>query len=209
MPADCPHKRLDRGWQADQKVILFAGCNAIYADDSQHRADRLQALPLPPAWQPSRRRHDHVLPTFGPPAVGFFRGVTTQTGDLEIATCGLFEGCRHSGVQLGMVGLERQNVLPTAGDDLGRDLFLTAHRVDGDRGATQIEQFQQQRNGRDFVGFAIYGDLPQRQPGVAGPGRNQMQRILTGRLLVRAAQRFAVAGVWCLPLGVAEPDATW
>ncbi len=45
----------------------------------------------------------------------------------------------HFGQQLLVIAFERQHVVTAASDDLGSNLLLAAHRVDGDRGAFQVE----------------------------------------------------------------------
>jgi hypothetical protein len=75
-----------------------------------------------------------------------------------------------------------------------RDLFLAAHRVDGDRVAFEVEQFQELRNGGNFVGFLVNRELPEEEPRLGGPGTDQVQGVGAGRTVVRAAQRFAIDG---------------
>src|SRR3954447_23850056 len=45
--------------------------------------------------------------------------------------------------QVRLVVLDRQDVVAAAGDDLGGDLLLAAHRVDRYQGPLEVEQLQQ------------------------------------------------------------------
>lgn len=68
----------------------------------------------------------------------------------------------HRVMQFPLVAFERQDKVRFANDDLFGDLFLRAHGVDGNDRARDVNQAQQFRNCRDFVGFFGTGDLPQR-----------------------------------------------
>ncbi len=63
-------------------------------------------------------------------------------------------------------------------DDLGSDFVLAAHGINRDRRSLQVQQLQQQRNGRDLIRFGVGGDLTQGEPSFGGPRRHQMQRIV-------------------------------
>ena len=66
-------------------------------------------------------------------------------------------------------------------DDLGGDLDLTPHGVDGDEGAFELfhlgQMIEQDGDGRDLVGLLGHAQLRQRQMGVGRVGAERMQRF--------------------------------
>jgi len=59
-----------------------------------------------------------------------------------------------------------------------REIFLTAHRVDGYDGTGTVENFKQLGNGGDLVRLAIQRLLAQDQAVLAGPGAGKIQCVL-------------------------------
>ena len=91
-----------------------------------------------------------------------------------------------------MVGFERQHIVCLLVCDLGRDVFLAAHGVDGDDASLDVERAQQLGDRRDLVGLVVDFDLSQHQAVVRRPCADD---IGDGRAFVqRAAQRFAIDG---------------
>jgi hypothetical protein len=73
-----------------------------------------------------------------------------------------------------VISFERQYIVATAFHNLGSDLLLATRRIDGDHRSFEVEQLQQQRNCRNFVGFRVDSDLSQRQSRFRVPGRNEV-----------------------------------
>ena len=94
--------------------------------------------------------------------------------------------------QVPLVAFHGPDVVATARYDLLSDLLLAAHGINGRPGPVQVQQLQQQRNGRDFVGLLVHGHLPQRQLRLGGPRTDQVQQPHLGT--GRAAQRLAIDG---------------
>ncbi len=73
------------------------------------------------------------------------------------------------GFQDRMIAFQRQQKIGLVRDDLGGDLDLTAHGVDGDERAFELsalgQMIEQFGNGGDLVGFFGHAQLCQRQIG--------------------------------------------
>ena len=74
-------------------------------------------------------------------------------------------------VEMRLVLLDGQCVLATTADDLGGDVFLTAHGIDGHHGPFEVQELEQLGNGRNLVGFGVGGHLAQSQVILHRPGR--------------------------------------
>jgi hypothetical protein len=94
--------------------------------------------------------------------------------------------------QVFLVVFDSQRVVAASFQNLGGNGLLAAHGVDGHQGAVQVEQLQERRDGRDFIGFHIDRYLSQRQVLCGGPSADQVQRAELGR--AGAAQRLTIDG---------------
>jgi len=105
-----------------------------------------------------------------------------------------------------LVIFDSENAVTTPRHNFLDDVFLTAHRVDGDDGIGQVDLLEQLGNGCDFVGFGVGGDLSQRDALFAGPSTDDVEwpQILAG--IVRAAASFAVDGHQAIGTGVVAHD---
>ena len=85
------------------------------------------------------------------------------------------------GFQGRLIALQRQQKIGLVFDDLGGDLDLTAHGVDGDERAFELfclgQMIEQLGDGRDFVGLLGHAELRQRQMGVGRVGTERVQRF--------------------------------
>ena len=97
-------------------------------------------------------------------------------------------------VQGSLIAFEGEDVVGALGEDLGGDVALTAHGVDGDDGAFDREHVEKLGNGGDFVrlGFGLH--LPEHEAMIGGESRDDVDGGLTLALAGRAAQRFAING---------------
>src|SRR5271165_3376395 len=93
-----------------------------------------------------------------------------------------------------LVVFHRKDIVTLARNDLFGDLPLTAHGVDRDQSAVQIEQFQQPWNRRDFVGFLIDGHLAEAEMDLAGPGADDMEGSPTFGCVPGVTESLAVDG---------------
>lgn len=108
-------------------------------------------------------------------------------------------------VQGRVVVLHGQHVVGFLLHDLRRDRALTAHRVDGDRDTSDVEEPQQLRDGDDLVRLLGHLHLSQHQALVGEPCAHPVDRLAPRRRVEAAAQRLAVDGdMAVLPHG-AEP----
>ena len=87
------------------------------------------------------------------------------------------------GFERGLVALQGEQVIGLVGDDLGGDLDLAAHGVDGHQGALELpglgELVEKIGDGGDLVGLLRDAGLRQRQPGRGGVGRLSVCRALS------------------------------
>ena len=98
------------------------------------------------------------------------------------------------GVQGGLVGLHRQQVIGTGGGDgfgCGR---VAAHGVDGEQGALKVQPLQEGGDGRDLVGLVLHRFPAQHQTAPRSEGGHQVQGTAARGLVVAAAQALAVYG---------------
>src|SRR5579859_5915354 len=89
-----------------------------------------------------------------------------------------------------VIAFDDQSVIAAALDDLRGDFFLTAHGIDRHQSTVKVQQLQEQRNRRDFIGFGSDGDLAEAEVLSAGPGADQVQWFEFGR--PRATQGLAI-----------------
>lgn len=80
----------------------------------------------------------------------------------------------HVFLEVGLVALDGQDVVGLLRDNLLGDSRLTAHRINGDDAAADIQQTQQLRNGRNLIGLVGHGPLAQHQMVFSRPGADQM-----------------------------------
>ena len=80
-------------------------------------------------------------------------------------------------IQVGVIILECQNIISTGGNDLMRNVLLCSHGVDGYDFLPQIQQFDQPRQGRDLIRFAVNGLLTQANAVLRCEGMHHMQRL--------------------------------
>ncbi len=92
------------------------------------------------------------------------------------------------------VGLKREQIVAAAGDDPFGDIGLGPDGVDGDERGGQLQSFDQQRNGDDFVGFLIDRLLRQNQAPTSGPGADHAQRLAALGARVGSSRGLAVDG---------------
>ncbi len=72
--------------------------------------------------------------------------------------------------QLRLIVLHGNHEVTAPVNDVTKDLFLAAHRVDGHQGICQLDLTQKLGNRCDFVGLLLGGYLTQRDSFLAGPG---------------------------------------
>ena len=74
-----------------------------------------------------------------------------------------------------LIALQAQYIITFLISDLGGNLCLTAHRINGDDTALEFHQQRQQLGDRcNLVGFLIRGLLPQDHPVGAEPGAHHV-----------------------------------
>lgn len=96
----------------------------------------------------------------------------------------------HLLIQRGLVALDREHVVSPLLDDLGGDLALAAHGIDGHEQAFDVQGFQQFQDGRDLIALARHLLVAEHQPEL---GRERADRIYRRRITIsRTAQRLAV-----------------
>ena len=78
-----------------------------------------------------------------------------------------------------LVLLDGQHELATPADDLGGDVFLTAHGIDGHHGPFEVQELEQLGDGRNLVGFGVRGHLAEGQVILHRPGADDVQGRLT------------------------------
>jgi len=180
---------------ARQIVPLFGrgdGIQSPFALNTDHTLEVRPAILIVEKGDHARITDHKRLPLLNP-AVAFVdgRGVGHTIRGLE----------RRSGVgkqgddirmQLRLIAFERQKIVATALHNLGCNRGLTTHRIDRDRTIAQIEQIQEHGNGRDFIRFAVYGDLTKHDAVLTGPCADKMQGSGAVGVIVGAAVGFAI-----------------
>lgn len=196
MAADCfgkaRHIRVAR-----QGVAPFGrGLRCRLAFGLDH-ADSGQALPLVCGVEIGellRLRDEGVPPGLDPP-VGFRNLLNHTVSHLLIPILsGILKRVMHLPIQRGMGAFQREHVVATLLHNLLRNAFLTAHGVNGDGAALQMQHTQQLGDGRDFVRFGIRGEVSQHEAIVRTLGAHQMQRGFAVCGIMRAVQGFAING---------------
>jgi hypothetical protein len=84
----------------------------------------------------------------------------------------------HRQERLAVIGLEPQQVIGAALQDLVGDRLLTAHGIHGHDAVFQVQRLEQHRDRGDLVRLAINHALAERQSLLTGPGTDQVQRSL-------------------------------
>ena len=80
-------------------------------------------------------------------------------------------------VEKRQIGLERQQIVADARDDLFRDVDLDSHGVDADERALEFELFEQERNGDNRLRLFVHGLLSEHETLAGGTGGDEMQRL--------------------------------
>ena len=91
-----------------------------------------------------------------------------------------------------VIGLERQEVVGAPGPDPLGDGLLAAHRVQRHDAALEPQGVEQLRDRRDLVRLAVDRALAERQPVLARPGADQVQRPALVAAAAGAPHRLAV-----------------
>ena len=153
--------------------------------------------------QTRKARLAGVSPVRGHPADLVTNGVAAR-GDPAVATIHrltpferqsrrrLVEQHRDLGERGWPVLLQRQQVVPAAIADRLGDPGLSAHRINGDQGSLQVQTFEQQRNGGDFVGLLFRRLLAKDDPLTGGPGGDHVQRLAPLPSVVAAPRGLAI-----------------
>src|ERR1700736_4605093 len=99
---------------------------------------------------------NHVtFPQFLTTPVGLLRLSHAELKALEVGLQRRVETVLDVLVQVRLVVLDREEVTPTTGDDLGGDLPLASHRVDRHQRTGKVEQLQQSWDRRDLIRLLI------------------------------------------------------
>jgi hypothetical protein len=98
------------------------------------------------------------------------------------------------GQEFRLVELDGDDAVAASCVDLRDDVLLAAHRVDRDERAAQIDLLQGLRLGRDLVGLGVRRDLAQRDPLLAGPGADKVERAEALDRVTRPTAGLAVDG---------------
>ena len=80
----------------------------------------------------------------------------------EPRSLAVFEGADDVFPQLGLVLLDRQNIVRALFDDLARDFLLAAHGVDGHDAALDFQRLEEFGDGGYLVGMVVGFDLSER-----------------------------------------------
>ncbi len=97
-------------------------------------------------------------------------------------------------VQRRLVSLDGQNVIRSGVDDFPCDFGLTAHRVDGDQTAGNLQHLQQFWDGCDLVALRVHDHLAQADVIGRRPGADHVNRRFAAGGVEAAAKRFAIDG---------------
>ena len=81
---------------------------------------------------------------------------------LSVMSNGVVKKQLYLVVERALVALQRKQVIAALVDDLSGDLFLAAHRVDGDRRSFRVEQLHELGHRGDFIALGIGNCAKQR-----------------------------------------------
>jgi hypothetical protein len=183
-----------RPHEAADGVAELHALNALDHATAQHRANRRQTRPQPGVTDPLGG-HDHMtLPQLLATTIALHRLRHARFQAREVGLQCLRETRLDIRVQVRLVVLDGQNVIPAARDDLGGDLLLRPHRIDRHQRPGHVEQLQQARDRGDLVGLVVHGHLAQRDVVGTGPGADQVQRRQPLPAAAAAPRRFAING---------------
>ncbi len=99
---------------------------------------------------------------------------------------GIIEVAADFVVQAGLVVLERQQIVAATIEDGLGNLGLRSHGIDGDERPGQSQALEQQRDGRDLVGFGLARLLAKHEALAAGPCRDHVERPAVLAVVVSA-----------------------
>src|SRR3954447_3964672 len=194
MRADRAQVLLRRPREAADEVAELDALDALHDAAAHQHADRRQPLPQPRVTQPLGTDDDmafaHLLST----AIDLLGPGHAPLQSREIGLHRRHEAVVDVLMQVGVVVLDRQDVVAATGDNLGGDLLLAAHRVDGHQGTGEVEQLQEPRDRSDLVGLVVHGHLAEADVVGAGPGADQVQRRQPAAAAPAAAHRLAIDG---------------
>src|SRR3954465_7103372 len=122
------------------------------------------------------------------------KGVTSGPLRSATAEAGLVEMLGYSLVGQRVIGLENQQVVGPARQDLLSDCGLAAHGVQRHDAVLQRELVQQFRDGCDLVGRLMDATLAQHEALLARPGAHQVQGGSLPPPIKRAPKRPAIDG---------------
>ena len=109
---------------------------------AQAHADRRQLGPRVAVADPVHDFHDHAGALLDPAVALLLLRELAYPSGRQLPVQGLGDHGPDVLQQLRLVLLHRQHVVAAAGHDLGGDLLLAAHGVDGHQGPLQVEQLQ-------------------------------------------------------------------
>src|SRR3954447_23479982 len=145
------------------------------AADRLHRQHGVEVGPVAQGFETLCRRVQEDAPA-DQAAVALLEGVEHRPAAGPAAEAGALEVLAYRLEGAAVVGLERQEVVGVPGPDpLGGGL-LAAHRVQRDDAALEPQGVGQLRDRRDLVRLAVDRALAERQPALARPGADQVQR---------------------------------
>src|SRR5690242_14388206 len=124
--------------------------------------------------------------------VALLEGVEHRPAAGPAAEAGALEVLAYGPEGAAMVGLQHQEVVGALRPDPFGDALLTAHRVQRDDAAVEVQGVEQLGDGRDLVRLAVDRALAERQPAPARPGADQVQRPALVAAAARAADGLAV-----------------
>jgi hypothetical protein len=125
-------------------------------------------------------------------AVALLEGVEHRPAAGPEAEAGALEVLAHRLEGAAMIGFQHQEIVGAPGPDPLGDLLLAAHRVQGDDTAFEPEGIEQLGDGGDLVRLAVDRALAERQPLLARPGADQVQRPVIVAAATRPADGLAV-----------------
>ena len=118
----------------------------------------------------------------------------------EVALVCLVKPVHHILIELALISLERQHIVCLLVDNALRNVGLAdgyirpAHRIYRHDASRYVQQLEQFRNRRNFIGFIIDFTLTQQQPILTSPGTDQMNRVLADGAIPTAPRGLTING---------------
>ena len=126
--------------------------------------------------------------------MAFLALMVTKGKSSKIVLLGLTEKLLYTFIEVTLIGLEGQYLIPSWFHPLLSDGFLTPHGIHAHNTPFECQELEEFREGGNLIGLLLGFHLSQHYPIFCGPSTDHMDSGLVGLPIIRAAQRLTVNG---------------